>query len=79
MISPNTTVNEGDTVILNCSAPGNLPASITWTKDKRVVNFPLRNIDRGAAGLYQCTAVNGVGSPATADVFITVQCKCLLL
>ena len=76
-ISPNTTVKEGDTVILNCSAVGNPPASITWTKVKRVVNFPLRNISREAAGSYRCTAVNGVGSPATADVFITVQCECV--
>ena len=60
-----------------CSAQGNPPAKITWTKDKRVVNVPLRNISREAAGSYRCTAVNGVGSPATADVFITVQCKCV--
>ena len=75
-ISRNTTVNEGEAVTLTCTAGGQPPANITWTKDNKVVSFPLNNIRRENAGLYRCKADNGVGNPATADVFITVQCKC---
>ena len=38
--------------------------------------MPLINITRQEEGGYRCTADNGVGSPDTKDVFITVQCKC---
>ena len=75
IISPNTTVIEGDSVTLNCVAAGHPKAKITWTKDDKVVNFPFNQTDRGDAGAYRCTADNGVGNSATADVFVTVQCE----
>ena len=68
-------MNEGDSVSLDCIAVGPPPANITWTKDDKVVNFPLNPIDREDAGAYRCTADNGVGNSATNDVFITVQCE----
>ena len=63
---------------LNCSATGYPTPAITWTRlsDNSVVKMPLTNITRQEKGGYRCTADNGVGSPATKDVFITVQCKC---
>ena len=31
--------------------------------------------DRSDAGMYVCTASNGVGEDKTATVYVTVQCK----
>ena len=63
---------------LSCTATGNPTPEITWTRlsDNSVVQMPLTNICRQDKGGYRCTVDNGVGSPATKDVFITVQCKC---
>jgi len=75
-ISGNQTVNVTDSVTLFCNAAGNPTPTITWTRlsDNSSVNLPL-NISRQDQGGYRCTADNGVGSPATKETFITVQCE----
>ena len=62
---------------LNCMAEGNPAPTVTWTKvaDNSTVNFPLTITGKQDEGLYRCTAQNGVGSPATKDVHITVNCE----
>lgn len=35
----------------------------------------IHNATRAHAGLYQCTASNGIAPPATADVQLVVQCE----
>ena len=77
-ISGNQSVTEADNVTLNCEAAvGNPEPRITWTKvsDNSVVTFPLV-ISRRDQGYFRCTADNGVGNPATKDVFVTVHCEC---
>ena len=37
--------------------------------------MPLK-ISKQSKGGYRCTADNNIGNPASADVFITVQCEC---
>ncbi|XP_068733596.1 angiopoietin-1 receptor-like isoform X2 [Montipora capricornis] len=73
-ISANQTVNEGNDLTLNCTAGGNPVSNITWTRlsDNRVVTMPLTKITRQHEGGYRCTANNGIGNPASKDVFITV-------
>ena len=63
---------------LECKAHGYPTPNITWTRrsDNVVVIMPLARIRTQDAGDYRCTADNGVGSPATADVFIIVHEKC---
>ena len=76
-ISGNQSVTEADNVTLNCEAAvGNPEPRITWTKvsNNRVVTFPLV-ISRRDQGYFRCTADNGVGNPATKDVFVTVHCE----
>ena len=70
-------VMEGENVTLNCPRNGKPIPSIKWTRlsDNHTVNMPLINISRHDAGDYRCTAVNGVGTPATREVSIDVQCK----
>ena len=76
--SRNLRVKEGQGVTLECQATGYPDPKITWTRlsDNSVFNGTLANISRQDKGGYRCTADNGVGSPSTKDVFITVQCKC---
>lgn len=78
-ISPNQSVNETGTLTLNCSASVGSPRPwITWknVSDGRNVTFPLI-VSRQDEGFFRCTAENGIGSPATKDVFVTVNCKYL--
>ena len=59
---------------LNCSADGNPPPVISWTRvsDNSPVVFPLINIELQDEGTYRCTANNSVGSAVTRHVSIVV-------
>lgn len=72
------TVTEGENVTLDCSATGTPGPNTTWTRlsDHNVVTMPLINISRHDVRDYRCTADNGVGTPASREVSIDVQCKC---
>lgn len=39
----------------------------------------IHNVTRAHAGLYQCTADNGMAPPASAEVQLVVQCECKAL
>ena len=79
------TVVEGESITLYCNVTGKPDPTLTWTKvgnprplSKNAVlstgilnrNDTINNIIQ-----YQCTASNGVESPATAIAVITVNCK----
>ena len=76
-ISNNQRLNAGSSVTLNCSADGNPPPVISWTRvsDNSAVVFPLTNIGLQHEGTYRCTANNSVGSAVTRDVSIVVLCE----
>ena len=76
-ISGHQTVTEGGSVTLKCLADGKPMPNIVWTRlsDYSVVSMTLTDIRRQDAGNYRCTANNGIGSPATGDVLIVVQCE----
>ena len=78
-VSDNQTVNKDDSVSLNCTANGYPTPTITWTKvsDNSPVSFPLTITGKQNEGLYKCIADNGVGSPLTEEVFITVHRECV--
>ena len=83
----NTTliVQEGSNIYLNCNASGKPEPSITWTKVdsfevlSNTSSLTIMNVSRPGTPdnmfQYQCTASNGVESPATATVNVTVHCK----
>ena len=67
-----------------CTASGKPKPRITWTKvgSSEVISYALQvkiNVSRPVTAdnmiQYQCAASNGVGTPATATVNVTVQCK----
>ena len=76
-ISNNQTLNVGSSVTLNCSADGNPPPVISWTRvsDNSAVVFPLTNIELQDEGTYRCTANNSVGRAVARDVSIVVHCE----
>ncbi|XP_044743903.1 lachesin-like [Chrysoperla carnea] len=81
--SGQVTARKGGSVTLECKASGNPVPSIRWTrkdgsafvggqKIREGFSLTLNKIDRHHAGVYQCTADNGVGEPITVDMQIHV-------
>ncbi|XP_073988666.1 klingon isoform X2 [Rhodnius prolixus] len=76
------TARKGGTITLECKASGNPVPSILWSRkdnslptgEKAMEGFSitLEKVDRHQAGVYQCTANNGVGDPVTVDMQLDV-------
>ena len=75
----NLTVNETNSILLNCDASGFPEPSFTWTKNGMILSVSKQlNIQRSYrnnTGMYECMASNGVEQDKTAKSFVTVQCK----
>ena len=80
-----TTVNESQTAILKCTADGNPPPKVTWSKlnsllpvGRHVVESSgaliVKNVRPEDDGVYSCEAENLLGS-VNATAKLTVQCK----
>ena len=80
-----TTVNEGQTALLTCSADGHPTPRITWSKDssslpvgRHVVESSgaliVKNVKPEDDGVYSCRAENVLGS-SSASAKLTVQCE----
>uniref|UniRef100_A0A182PI98 Ig-like domain-containing protein n=1 Tax=Anopheles epiroticus TaxID=199890 RepID=A0A182PI98_9DIPT len=87
------TARKGSTVTLECKASGNPVPAIYWHKkvskllgdafsgSSHLSESPtllLERVDRHHAGVYQCTAHNGVREAVHVDIEVTVLCKYLL-
>ena len=83
-----TTVNESQTAILKCTAVGNPPPKVTWSKvnsslpvGRHVVECSgaliIQDVRTGDEGQYTCEAENLLGN-INATAKLTVQCKFLL-
>ena len=76
---------EGKSITLYCNATGKPDPTLTWTKvgsagplsNNAVLNTGILNRNDTINNIiqYQCTASNGVESPAKAVANITVHCK----
>ena len=85
VIPQTVTVIEGGNITLVCNISGVPAPSILWTQigSSKVVshNSSLTIVNVCRPGTpdnmiqYQCTASNGVETPATATVNVTVQCE----
>jgi len=75
----NLTVKETSPVVLNCNASGFPEPSFKWTKDGQSLSkskqLNIQRVQRSDAGIYVCTASNGVGQDKTAKIYVIVQCK----
>lgn len=73
---------KGGSITFECKASGNPVPSISWTRkdapfpngEKTLEGFTitLDKVDRHHAGVYQCTASNGVGQPVSVDMQVDV-------
>ncbi|XP_074634715.1 intercellular adhesion molecule 5-like isoform X3 [Acropora palmata] len=74
-ISPNQTVNDSTLVWLDCEADSVPKATITWTRlsTNKTVGRPFNITGKQDQGIYRCTANNGIGNAATANVIVIVQ------
>ncbi|KAK9739900.1 Immunoglobulin I-set domain [Popillia japonica] len=87
IIPPNgqITTRKGGPVSFECRANGNPPPTVQWSKKDgilpsgiQVQNGPLLSLvdvqrqHAGHAGVYQCTASNGIGQPVTSDIKLNV-------
>jgi len=82
-----TTVNESQRAILKCTADGNPPPQVTWSKlnsslpvGRHAVEssgaLVVKDVRPGDDGVYSCRAENLLGS-INATAKLTVQCKLL--
>ena len=78
------TVVKGNSITLSCNASGKPEPSISWTKvgasDQVLSQHSSLTVNLGSPEnadnmiRYQCSASNGVGSPAVDTADITVRC-----
>ena len=84
-----TTANESQTAILKCTAHGNPPPKVTWSKlnsmlpaGRHVIEpsgaLIVKDVRPGDEGVYSCRAENLLGS-INATAKLTVQCKLISL
>ena len=84
-VSDNQTAVEGDpSITLECTAIGEPPPNITWTRvldngsDSSVLftgeQFVLDS-SRSSIGIYRCTASNGIGTAPSRTIAVDVNCK----
>ena len=88
VVPQTVTVTEGGNITLVCNISGVPSPSILWTQvgSSKVVshNSSLHIVNVSRPGTadnmiqYQCTASNGVETPATETVNVTVHCKYLI-
>ena len=78
-----TTINEGDSLYLDCDASNSIPhASVEWLGPEGVkVNngriLEIINIQRSAAGIYTCVATHPIyRATMNSTVNVIVQCEC---
>ena len=76
-----TTVNESDTLNLDCDASNSRPSpSLAWFNPEGEMvsgsrTLMIENIPRAATGTYSCVT-NESGTTMTSSVTVTVQCEC---
>ena len=83
------TVQEGEEVVVECEVSGNPGPSVLWTREGEELPqgshtscpasscLSISRVAREDGGSYRCTADNGVGEAAMADIKLVVQCKLL--
>ena len=81
MITGVITVNESDTLTLDCDTSNSRPnPSVVWFNPEGYMvsgsrALMIENIPRTATGSYSCVASES-GATMTSSVTVTVQCEC---
>ncbi len=86
------TALEDGTVTLQCHATGIPEPNVAWSRDGRRIDGSVDNrmyvgddgsltitfVEKTDAGIYECSAYNGIGQTPSDTVELTVYCKILL-
>lgn len=82
-------VKKGSTVHLECKSSGNPVPKVTWSRKNNILPggeqsaitqvLTFDKVDRHHAGIYECTAGNGVGSDVKEQIHLHVLCKYTLI
>lgn len=75
-------VRKGSTITLECEAKGNPTPEITWQRANNLLpsgdktlngnSVVIQDVSRHHSGIYMCSANNGVGAPAMAEIDLKV-------
>ena len=83
VITGMTTLNEGDTLYLDCDTSNSRPRpSVEWLSSEGVMVsngriLEIKNIQGSVAGIYTCVATRTIhGTTMNSTVNVTVQCEC---
>ena len=83
VITGNTTLNEGDTLDLDCDASNHrLGITLKWLSPEGSVisnerTLEIMNIQGSGAGIYTCVVTRPLsGATTNSTVNVNVQCKC---
>jgi hypothetical protein len=78
-------INEGDSLKVQCLTQGNPQPKLTWSKrgqkaghttiDETKSELILENVDKSHSDTYSCTANNDIGNPVTSEFQILVKCN----
>lgn len=81
-------VKKGSTVHLECKSSGNPVPKVTWSRKNNILPggeqsaitqvLTFDKVDRHHAGIYECTAGNGVGTDVKEQIHLHVLCKYFL-
>ncbi|KAF5307420.1 hypothetical protein FQR65_LT06934 [Abscondita terminalis] len=76
------TAKQGGSVLFECHADGNPTPIIQWSKKDGILpsglqvesgpTLTLGDVQKHHSGVYQCTASNGIGQPATSEIKLIV-------
>ncbi|KAK4878168.1 hypothetical protein RN001_010674 [Aquatica leii] len=76
------TAKQGGSVLFECQTDGNPTPLVQWSKKDGILpsglqvesgsTLTLNDLQKHYSGIYQCTASNGIGQPATAEIKLIV-------
>ena len=83
-VSPSSNVNEGQSVVFKCKSQGTLPVAYQWYKNTNLLNettevLIINKLITGDQGNYFCTASNAAGRKESRNLYLTTQCKYMIL
>ena len=79
---PATTIKEGSSITMFCSASGNPTVSYNWYKNGLFLTtssyYAVGTLSRFDTGNYSCTALYEFGNKTSDEVQWRIACKCLI-
>ena len=78
-----SSLNEGDSVLLECSANSSTSATYSWYKNKKMIpnqessELSMSSLSFVDSGNYTCRIENKFGRKESNQIFLDVKCECV--